>query len=202
MNYEELFSISDTWDSRFLTNDIKKVYHYAPPEAFLNIIEHNKLWFTDVNFFLDKAELNYAFTILENVLNDLATNEIDENFKSHLQEYAKLPLTNEVIGLMSYDNVPPYKNLYVCCFSTIPDDIYMWNSYMKNTSQAGYCLGFNYQTLSAHINNEHLALFQYKVLYEKETQKEIIKNLIIKYNNWLIKYNTTDGLQCVLIEFL
>lgn len=50
MDNEKLFNY-DLWDSRFLTNDIKAVYHYAPPEAFLNIVKNNKLWFTDVNFF-------------------------------------------------------------------------------------------------------------------------------------------------------
>lgn len=103
-----------------------------------------------------------------------------------------------------YTTTNEAKNTYICCFTQTADSLYMWNSYMKNTFQVGYCLGFNYEHLSRHLKlTGGFARYQYKVIYNKQDQEEIIRKLILDYNKLLEedKDKSNESLTKVLCAF-
>lgn len=123
------------------------VYHYTGPEAFLSIIQHQTVRFTDIRYLNDRAEGIYFVKLLLDFLDknvgkypyfEEAVNELlKDNDRAKIQ---KLEVTE-----VHFREIPrmPYKaeRVFVFCACAEPDLLNMWNYYVNNGAYQGYNIG-------------------------------------------------------------
>lgn len=123
------------------------VYHYTGPDAFLSIIQHQTVRFTDIRYLNDRAEGIYFVKLLLDFLDknvgkypyfEEAVNELlKDNDRAKIQ---KLEVTE-----VHFREIPrmPYKaeRVFVFCACAEPDLLNMWNYYVNNGAYQGYNIG-------------------------------------------------------------
>ena len=135
--------------------DSQIISHYTSPQGLLSIFKENGdivLWFTQYDSLNDRSER-------ENII--ISYNKFIENNKGNFSEeftsfLKSITLTDKTYiayktehsvdenGNTStrYDSKEEDCDTYICCFSTIPDSLQMWNYYSKNNRYEGYSISF------------------------------------------------------------
>lgn len=149
--YKEIMQINNTYTE----NNI--FYHYCSADTFLAICSSKKLRFSSLYQMNDHMEKRWGYNIWVEVTKKL------ENEKS-----IDLTLLKEITEILIQES---YLTLSLaCCFSENGDVLSQWRAYAQDAS--GYCIGFSAKHLSK------LPTRVMKVYYNKEEQKQIIKEFI------------------------
>ncbi len=113
------------------------VYHYTSANAFISIIEHGTLRFTDRNYLNDKSEGKYVLELIAQ--NDYfsalwESSGIFEIFKALCEKR---------------QNNPNKKGRHVCqcSFSKQGDHLPMWNYYSKSNQAEGFNIAFSVEEI-------------------------------------------------------
>ena len=152
------------------TNYPDCVYHYTNGDAFLGMLKNQELWASHILFQNDKKEAVHAYEILEKVLQEKKN------------DFSKYNLNIEKL----YELIKVFKgqDTFTLSFSEKKDDLNQWRSY-ANTKPA-YCIGFSPAALcQIDINgnikrnkSSGIRTIFYKCIYDEESQKKMIENLI------------------------
>lgn len=159
------------------------IYHYTSPVGAMGVIENNTLRFTDRNYLNDYSEGMYTLDLCLENLNDLTEEgKFRDYIRNSLEERKKNPNGDEFY-------------IYQCSFSTNKDSLCLWNYYTKDNGIKGYNLKFNREkveddTIRPEISDksgkiEKLRLHSGSIIYDKDKQIEILKNVINKFQNYL-----------------
>ena len=164
----------------------KIVYHYTSPNAFLSIVQNQKIRFTDIRYLNDKSEGIYFVKVLLDFLdkyrneyphfNEVVNNLLKEN---DFEKIRNLEVTNinynESLSMRYRE-----QRVFVFCTCAEADSLNMWNYYVNNGEYQGYNIGFRVEELIKTFDvpdEKHLDSFRVyygKVLYlEKEHFAEI-----------------------------
>ena len=136
------------------------LYHYTSLENFVNILNSNELWMTEVRFLNDNSELNYAISnYYENIQQILANKvKIIQKFRDYESDFDEQSL-NELINIL-HEFLKKVHKLhsysFVFSFSEKGDLLSQWRGYTKFGQ--GVSIGFNYKEL---IDVLHPNLFEY-----------------------------------------
>ncbi len=170
------------------------LYHYCPAEALNEILSSKSIRFSDARFMNDASETNYIYYLLmQYIFNEEAT--ITDSFMNFLIK------NTPAIGYDIYrrTNNTAKDQVYIACFSTNQDNLALWNYYTKSQNSIGYNIEFKHNPFTKELNNT--TFINGAVIYEKEKQYELLKQIISTYNNcWErheeIKkyYSTQNGL--------
>ena len=162
------------------------VYHYTSPDAFLSIMQHQTLRFTDIRYLNDRSEGIYFVKLLLDFMDKNKTkyphfNEVVNKLLqgNDLNKIRNLETTNII-----FDDIPgmPYKRerTFVFCSCGESDSLNMWNYYVNNGSYQGYNIGFRVSELLKAFDTpkenqiDSFIVHYGKVLYsEKEHNAEI-----------------------------
>jgi len=136
--------------------DSQFISHYTSPQGLLSIFKENGdivLWFTQYDSLNDRSEreniiISYNKFIERN--KDNFTEEFilflqsititDKTYIAYKTEYSVDENGNTSTH---YDSKEQECDTYLCCFSTIPDSLQMWNYYSKNNRYEGYSISFS-----------------------------------------------------------
>ena len=187
-----------------LSNDIPKaiqyedfwVYHYTSPDGFMNIIQNNgkaKLWFTQYDSLNDVNERK-AF---------------EEFFKEYCEQKKKKKAfpaafissvasmsgsdvcgitrwTDERLLLEDGTESPVVHarqaecDTYLCCFSSDPDSLAMWNYYSKTGHYEGYNICLVADSLESNSGfGKGYSLRLVKVVYDDDEKEKILDQLLV-----------------------
>lgn len=156
------------------------LYHYTSPDSLLNIINKASLRFTDIEFLNDKDEYNYILKLIK----DISKDSSDEVSK-YIAEKSK-GVTSENIGYIisrstgkSRCGVMEDGKYYVLSGTEEDDSLPMWVYYAKNGQYAGYSLKMNIKKIASAFKNIDGEFYYGKVVYDKKTQVEILKQLTL-----------------------
>lgn len=144
---------------------LSPIYHYTDTNGLKGLIENRFFWCTDIEYMNDANELAYAENLIKNQIDEFkAKNQKDAAFFDALESEAFRSI-NEVY------------NVYVTCFSEVPDLLSQWRGYGK------YCIGFDCNNpfrTGCHLNSptEWPLARMRKVEYSREKQKKIIAEII------------------------
>ena len=158
------------------------LYHYTSPSSFFGIMDSKILWFTNYRFFLDASEILYAFSILKN---SISNENLNTDFSRGLSEFCDCMDINKIDAIRGFQtrNPPEY---YIGSFSTVKDDLFMWNSYTKTQDRSGYCIEFKGNDF---IKKGYDAGFEFRMIglveYEGNQQIKKIKQLVTQCNDWI-----------------
>ena len=160
------------------------IYHYTSPAGAEGVIENNTLCFTDRNYLNDYSERMYTLDLCLENLNDLTRAGDFRNYiRKSLEERKNNPNGDEFY-------------IYQCSFSINKASLCLWNYYTKNNGIKGYNLKFNREkveddTIRPEISNKmgKLPLYSGSVIYHKDEQLIILKNIINKFGKYLEENN-------------
>ncbi len=100
------------------------IYHYCDVNAFLNIIQHKKLWLSATNNLNDYNEINY---FLDKALNRIIKS-VGQDYYYHFQEFWQ-------------DRMLNLQTPYICSFSKKGDSLSQWRAYANDGK--GFAIGFD-----------------------------------------------------------
>lgn len=90
------------------------IYHYPSAAAYLGIIENHCLWATEAFGMNDVAELRHGWEFVREWLGKQESDVAIDEMKSHLQDP---------------DAASPEVEVFMCCASTLRDDVSQWRLY-------------------------------------------------------------------------
>ena len=175
------------------------VYHYTSPEALLNIIQTGTVRFTDTKYLNDKSEsIFFVKRLLEFIESEKAAYP---KFFKIIKFLIPIEDWDEIINLKTNQlhfnegTLIPFQpdRTFVFCTSEEPDELSLWNYYVKNNLNQGYNLGINlnkfvktFDTDSSSYS-DYLIVYYGSVLYDEKKQFSEIKNLAEFYERSKIR---------------
>lgn len=135
------------------------VYHYCDVNAFLNIIQNNKLWLSDVQKSNDSEECNW---IKDKINQEIEKGLDTERLKAWRTGYIMVPQL-------------PTITVYSACFSEIPDLLSQWRGYAQDGQ--GISIGFSKRKLLSLNGSSPYNLTFGQVIYDEGEQQKLIQQM-------------------------
>lgn len=153
-----------------ICEEAKEIYHYTSASAAMQIIENNKLRFTDRYYLNDSSEGRY---VLQLCLDNIKKLEVDEEFRNYLEKELRERQKN-----IQRDDF--YVHQISC--SIDPDNLSLWNYYTKGDGIQGYNLGLDALQIKENLSTENdkkidnklVDIQGGKIIYDTNKQIEII----------------------------
>lgn len=140
--------------------DRNDLYHYTSSNAFINIINNGTLWMSNSDFLNDRYEIYYFHKLYEKAIQNNS-----ENYEEAFLKFSSLNKTEYEFFILS--------------LSDNPDSLALWSNYSNND---GYNIGFHVKNFTDNLKRQMLEGYPTpvlgKVIYNKNTQNEIIKEEI------------------------
>jgi len=159
--YEQIINLNQ--------NNTKYLFHYTNLNGFLGIFNKKCLWASHISFLNDTSEFEYGLKMVQDFLSRIMVLIKSEFVKRELILHTNPYYQKDILE----------SDLFIVSFCENGDLLSQWRGYTRNNE--GVALGFN-QNILKEIPNINI----YKVIYEKEKQKDILKcfkNILKQYLN-------------------
>ncbi len=168
-------------------NNIGCKYHYTTIKALRGIISNNTLWVSNAMFLNDKSEVKYAVKFIEQQIRK--NKKIANNVISVIEDYIYYIVDNS-------------EQIFVLSASSNDDSQLLWSNYSR---MDGYCLGFDFSKawdkMYLRTNDKNSEVYKLnhkkqirvdKVIYDRQEQKEFIKEPLLAINKFFKKNPDSD----------
>jgi len=146
------------------------LYHYTSSKGLLGIIKEGEIWVTKIQYLNDSSELNLAFTLIRNEIENQLERESIIRSRNELEEMKKrLDNINFSFNESDIGGI----NLAVTSFSKNANQLSQWRGYCKVGD--GYALGLYGDKLKEEIQNTAYLL---PCIYKEDEQKELVRELV------------------------
>jgi hypothetical protein len=142
------------------------LYHYTTVDAFLEIVEKQEIWASNIFYLNDTAEFHLAVKLARDLLRDEINNVQNNLGKQRLEEVYKL-----------LDKVGPstiMNPVFVWSLSEDGDDLNQWRAYCRN---GGVAVGFRRKELHDLTQKQGYGFAPQLVqcIYEEDEQRRLIR---------------------------
>jgi hypothetical protein len=159
-------------------DDPELLYHYTDAKGLHGILTSGELWATEARYLNDASELEYAFRLLDEVIEGFAKGDPPPGKPA--QEVIKmLQLAADVERELWRDDY----FCFVACFCQRPDVLSQWRGYARGVG--GYAIGFkraDIESLSAHRPFGPYVFGRYvfeRVDYDEEAKKAELRTQLV-----------------------
>jgi len=137
------------------------IYHYTDLKGLIGIIQHRRLWATDVRYLNDTSESTYGDARLsalleEDVMARPVLPDLQESFLGNWRDF------------------PKAKRLFVACFCADDDLLSQWRGY----GRLGYSIGFDRKALEEIGRQSQPGYILRDMLYSEAEQRAQIKKTV------------------------
>ena len=178
------------------------LFHYTSPVGLNSILfgDSSKvtMWASRYDCLNDFSEGGVVGPVFQEACMELKeTGEIDEYLYNLFSKVAPA----RTILLHYFDGkkiriTRPECDRYICSFSKNKDSLAMWNYYSKGSKYEGFNIGFFPACLKDSLHKflyEKEAIFHiYPVIYKRDEQKKLIKDLLIRLRDYYDKEQETS----------
>lgn len=151
------------------------LYHYTNIEALNGILSSGSFMISKSNFLKDPSEISFV----KDIIREIGIEFMDE------AEINKMDFYNSLIKSM--DELEQLFPLYILSLTEEQDSLVLWSSY---SNFEGYNIGIDINNLSY---SKELYCLSGKVIYDKNAQKEMIKEIIYDLYTLYKKYEALKG---------
>lgn len=194
----------------YFGTDETEITHYTSPNAFMNIMQNQELWFGNVDNVNDINEISYAY---EKVIIPCVRNF---KFKDETLNCSLLDRINEQRKKQNFTFCPKNAvenkraSFYLLCTCLKADSTMLWNMYSKNEYKEGFSITFDKDKLfdsfcecngKKNSKGVHL-IFEGKVEYSLQEQCKKVNEYLscLEYN--LQKNDSKEYKETVLDVFV
>lgn len=153
------------------------LYHYCSAEALKGILSNKSMWFSDTRFMNDMSEKNYIYHFLKEILQSNPS-----KLNKWFLDFLHMVFANNGNDIYGNFSNAIKDQTYIACFSINPDNFALWNYYTKSRNSIGYNIEFSLNPFSRSIDNT--TFINGAVIYDENTQYELIKKIILAYNEY------------------
>jgi hypothetical protein len=150
----------------------QKLCHYTSLEGAIGIISCGDLWLTNSRYSNDDEELNYGHRLVDAVLD-----ELESEATANAPQFAWLRRLRSQLQVERGDQV------YICCFCEKDNLLSQWRGYAENGGGVSVEFDPNGFTGVAGPECSHGLMRLWKVFYDREQQRKILRDCI-DYPNW------------------
>lgn len=167
------------------------IFHYTSSNGFNSILfnknEMITLWASRFDCQNDVTEGKIAQLVFHEVCDEMReTGEINKELYETIYNVA--PTRTHLFIRFDKKGQPKFSrpecDRYITCFSKNKDSLAMWNYYSKGNKYEGFNIGFSPEQIKSELwdyfKNEEVDIKMYQIIYEKQTQKDIIRKLLLK----------------------
>lgn len=176
---KESRSLLDLWNGNALygfgiiarkcgMGNISNVFHYTDIRGFINIMQNQELWASQIYFMNDRSEYHYGKKMFQ-----MALTSLEEKSRDDLEKQLYRMTKNSLDKSFSEGFFPiSSRDVFSLSFSRCEDSLEMWRGYGK---QSGIAIGFDMKKISGVSSGAVLIKSEkYEYLldkYHKETEK-------------------------------
>lgn len=157
------------------------LYHYTTLDGAMGILRSQNLWASDVRFLNDSSELEYAATIIDNV--------VAQTFGAITDPALATAVSS--IGSISY-LASLRSRPFIACFCEEPDLLSQWRAYGRG--QAPVSLGFEFIGSGPTVGLGAGAYMR-RVIYDPGEQERHVRRIVQAWLTSLVDYAKTEGVQ-------
>lgn len=159
-----------------------RLFHYTSEEGFQGIVLNKTLRLTQSTQSNDKKDTIHIHSLINEKIEDFYINE-DIRKQKVIEAILRIFNNFEKERFVVGDGEKSEK-AFVTCFTTKADNRLLWTSYANDE---GYCLGINFENFERYIKDLHTQeeifniankYYMTGIVYSKENQKSLIKDLI------------------------
>lgn len=154
------------------------IHHYTSPDGLKGILTDKEIWFSNTKFLNDSSENNYIYSLFPRYYDTYKECLLERNFFDTINSIAEQYLSRDFCCIDG--NRLWAENIFVASFSKDDDNLTLWNYYAKNPECLGYNITFYNQPFD--MNPPYFKYIYGEVIYSENEQKNLLKNIIIKYN--------------------
>ena len=154
------------------------IHHYTSPEGLEGILTKKEIWFSNTKFLNDSSENNYIYSLFPRYCDTYSECLLDQKYFKIINTIADQYLQRDYCCIDG--NRLWAENIFVASFSKDNDNLTLWNYYTKNSEHLGYNVTFQNQPFD--IQPPYFKYIYGEVIYDNIEQKELLKKIIIKYN--------------------
>lgn len=203
MSKLEIFQFRLGLEKPFMPNDIPiDIFHYTSPNGFTSILlgdpDYVTLWASRYDCLNDTSEGTYALNIFKEVCKELLDSEIISEYLFDL--FTKVPPAHT--HLYTYHDGEKIVldraecTRYVCSLSRDMDSLAMWNYYSKGSKYEGFNIGFLSSQIEASLEKNigpmRANYGLYSIIYNKDEQKHMMRELLVDLSDLYTKDNETS----------
>ena len=196
---DNLRKLHNSWEGISIEHTTQPIYHYTSKVGLEGIFRNRQLWANDIYKQNDKSEGIYVLDVLENNIDYFGIQE--ENKNAILRQVKK-------VRSSLYDGNYEWEKhrSFIISFSTVGDELALWNYYTKSENSVGYNITFDTKMLTDKIKIKKLIrdsetnvfypgiidndFHHGKVIYDECIQCNIMKNEIDKFAMYYDKNDT------------
>jgi hypothetical protein len=157
------------------------IWHYTNGPGFLGILQSSKIYATQVSSLNDKTETKYASDLFKDAIKQVIEEKKDDpvanGFLQKVLEYVKDDPESPTHGASKF---------FVACFSAEEDSLDQWTRYGRPN---GYAIGFYARGFFREATSTI-----YRVIYDRELQKRVAKEIADATLNFFLEGLTGDRL--------
>jgi hypothetical protein len=143
------------------------LFHYTDLGGLLGIVTNHDLWLTHSLYCNDDEEMHHGYRLAREVLDEeRAKPGVTAERTVYLDHLARLLAT------------PVAEGVYICCFCRADNLLSQWRSYGANGSGVSLCFEPQEFSSIAGPDMPHGLMRLWKVFYEPERQKKIVRSAI------------------------
>ncbi|MEG1313855.1 MAG: DUF2971 domain-containing protein [Bacilli bacterium] len=159
------------------------VFHYTSPESLFSIIDNSNLRFSDCQFLNDKSEFANMNTIIQNHKNTFIKQDTYAILNSYEDNLDSNYFFSDITSISpGFSGIRIYKaRAYMLSTSMHPDDLNLWNYYVKNDSYQGYNIELEPNSLIECISTQlshPIEIFHGNVIYDDTEKINIITSIL------------------------
>ena len=203
----DLRKLHNSWKDIPIEHTEELIYHYTSQMGLDGILKNRQLWANDIYMQNDKSEGIYVLSVLKQNIDSFGIQEDYKNAILRQIEKVKVALQDRSYEYLKHRS-------FIVSFSTVGDELTLWNYYTKNEDSVGYNIAFDTKVLMNKIKIKKLVLdkeinvcypgimdadFHHgKVIYNENEQCEIMKKEIEKFASYFIPND--DFCEYLLVE--
>jgi hypothetical protein len=153
------------------------VYHYTTAAGFAGIVQAGGGRATNFTFLNDPSEVQYGSELVRDLVREVKSSA--EPRHRRLLEAVIVALDQELLS-----------EVYVCCFSSLPDDLSQWRAY-GGPALERYSIGFDTEALWTIGNTDAMTSFA-EVLYTHEAQRDRVRFYVERGMEFIDKYEIPE----------
>ena len=89
------------FDRLYKPSENEMIYHYCPPQAFIEIIRSNRMWHSAYYTLNDLSERAWAYSIFDKAIASMKE-EVDKKFTDVVRSIINMALQTSLIMISSY----------------------------------------------------------------------------------------------------